>query len=198
LIYYFDMSKHGQAPYLTADVLDQAIAACDGIHALRDRAILMVSHYLGLRAKEIAALSLADLLDRDSQMKTRILLTRTKGDIPREVYLVHAGTRKAIGDYLTDRRVNGWLGRTDAPLFRSQKGQHFSANSLQRHIAHLYDKAGIDASSHSGRRSFATRLLEAGASIYDIQRLMGHSSITTTQLYFSSSPERLMRVAGLL
>lgn len=190
--------KHGKAPYLPASVLDQALASCVGFHARRNKAILMVSHYLGLRAKEIAALTLHDVLSYDGALRSTVRLFKTKGDKPREVYLVHEGTRSAILSYLEERRTQNWLGKPDAPLFRSQKGRHFSANSMQRQMALVYRKANIVASSHSGRRSFATNLLESGATIYDAMILLGHSSITTTQPYFSASPERLKRVAGLL
>lgn len=86
----------------------------------------------------------------------------------------------------------------ESPLFLSQKGGAFSPNTMQRLIANLYKKGDVRASSHSGRRSFATRLIENGTDIYAVMELMGHSSIQTTQTYFATNPERLKRLSALL
>ena len=68
----------------------------------------------------------------------------------------------------------------------------FSPNSLQRVLALLYKEAGIEgASSHSGRRTFATNLLNQGANIKEVQVLMGHANIQTTAIYVQEDPERL-------
>ena len=58
--------------------------------------------------------------------------------------------------------------------------------------------AGVHASSHSGRRSFATHLIQNGADIYTVKEMMGHTSIATTQEYFTTSPERMKKFAALL
>jgi integrase/recombinase XerD len=78
-------------------------------------------------------------------------------------------------------------------LFRSQKGGAFSPNALQQLFSRIYQKdAGIEgATSHSGRRTFATNLLQGGANIKELQVLMGHSSINTTAIYVQEDPERL-------
>ena len=62
---------------------------------------------------------------------------------------------------------------------------------MQRMIGNLYKKAGINGTSHSGRRSFSTRLIRHNVDIYSIQQLMGHASIVTTQEYFASDPNLL-------
>lgn len=184
----------GKAPYVPEATLVTVLDACRERHQLRDRAIMLVSHYLGLRAKEIAALRIGDVCDGHGKLREVIRLTETKGDRVREVFLVHPGTRKALERYLARRdRFD-----RDAPLFLSQKGGAFSANSMQRQCARIYRWAGVKASSHSGRRSFATRLIERNADIYAVKELLGHGDIRTTQEYFSTSPERLKKVAQLL
>lgn len=80
----------------------------------------------------------------------------------------------------------------------SQKGGAYSPNTLQRHLHNLYAKASVKASSHSGRRSFATRLIQNGADIHTVMVLMGHSNIATTQKYLNTDIERLKRFAALL
>jgi integrase/recombinase XerD len=96
-----------------------------------------------------------------------------------------------------DTRKHDPLGR---PLFLSQKGGAFSPNSLQRLFSTLYqDLAGIEgATSHSGRRTFATNLLSGGANIKELQVLMGHSSINTTAIYVQEDPERLANLVRKL
>jgi len=176
--------------------MQRVIAACDGPNQARNRAILLVSYNLGLRAKELASLTIGDMLDADGRLNETIRLLKhmTKGAKFREVFLVHDATRQTLEDYLSHRGRRGG----DRPLFLSQKGQPFSANSMQRLMGQLYHNAHILGSSHSGRRSFATRLIERGADIYAIKELMGHESITTTQAYFFASPERLKKISKLL
>jgi len=155
----------------------------------------MLSHYMGLRAMELAALQVGDLYDlRTGQIRDVIRLLVTKGGKYREVPLMNERARETLRLYLATRHLR----HADAPLFMLQKGDGFSANTLQRMMANCYSKASVRASSHSGRRSYATHLIQAGADIYTVQMLMGHSSIMTTEKYFTTSPERLKRFAGLL
>lgn len=157
----------------------------------------MLSHYLGLRAKELASLTIGDVFDPSSGKPrdvVRLLASMTKGGKPREVFLVNEEPRQQLLAYLRERSLR----HMDAPLFQSQRGGHFSANSMQRLVAICYRRAGIQASSHSGRRSFATNLIERGADIYAVKEMLGHTSIVTTQAYFTTNPERLKKFAGLL
>lgn len=187
--------KQGKAPFIPVEQLPYVLAACEGQHEKRDQALVLVSHFLGLRAKEMAALRISDVVQNGQLVDTiRLLRSMTKGAKFREAYLVNADTRQIILEYLQERNEPN----LDAPLFLSRKGGHFSANSMQRQMARIYAKSGIKASSHSGRRSFATRLIQGGADIYSIKELMGHTSIATTQIYFFTSPERLKTVVSLL
>lgn len=84
------------------------------------------------------------------------------------------------------------------PLLLSQKRGSFSPNTIQMLFARMYKQAGISgASSHSGRRSFATRLIEQGADIKAVSTLMGHSSISMTAEYVENNPNRLSKLAML-
>jgi len=190
--------KTGKAPYVPLGVLQQTLDAQKRYrHAARDRAVLILSHYLGLRAKELAALRIGDVFDPTVgrvREVVRLLSTMTKGGKYREVFLVNEQARSYVLAHLQTRSLR----HMDAPLFQSQRGGHFSANSMQRLVAICYDRAGVQASSHSGRRSFATNLIERGADIYSVQQMLGHASITTTQAYFQTSPERLRKFAALL
>lgn len=188
--------KQGKAPFVAEDVFDEVLASIDGRHFFRNRALMLVSYNMGLRAMEIAGLKIKDVLNLQGDLKETVALRKetTKGKKFREVPLVHSKTRAALETYLADYEFKS---REDA-LFLSQKGDHFLPKSMARLITSLFHRASVEASSHSGRRSYATRLIERGADVYAIKTLMGHSSIMTTQEYFSSSAQRLKTVAGLL
>lgn len=195
---YHGVMKQGIAPYLPATTLEVALSAQKRhLHARRDCAILMLSHYMGLRAMELSGLTLGDVFDPGTgQVRevVRLMAAVTKGGKFREVFLVNERARESLRSYLGERSLR----HMDAPLFLSQRGGRFSPNTMQRLMAICYSRAGIKASSHSGRRSFATHLIQQGADIYSIQQLLGHASIMTTQKYFTSSPERLKKLAGML
>lgn len=190
--------KSGKAPFVSEDELVLILEQIGGINEKRNMNILLFSHFLGLRAKEIASLRVGDVYDskKKSVKETiRLLGSMTKGNKYREVFLMDDFTKKSIIDYIIkDRPAND----PNAPLFLSQKGGAFSANTMQRMISNLYKDAGIKASSHSGRRSFATRLIRKGVDIYSIQQLLGHSNINTTQVYFASDPNKLREAVSKL
>ena len=182
---------------MSSDDLTATIKSLNGLNSLRNKAILLFSHFLGLRAKEISALKVGDVYDiKNKRVKEviRLLAAYTKGGKFREVFLMDEDARNVIHSYISKERPMD----ADAPLFLSQKGGAFSANTMQRAIGKLYKNAGINASSHSGRRSFATHLIRNGADIYSVQQLMGHSSIQTTQEYFATDPNHLMQVVKRL
>ena len=187
--------KQGKALYVPLNTLVGTMSAQKGIHSLRDKSILMLSHYMGLRAMELAALTVEDVFDPGSgQIKDLIRLFVTKGQRFREVPLVNALARETLRLYLSTRSLRAM----ESPLFMSQRGGPFSANTMQRLIAIMYHRAGVKGSSHSGRRSYATNLIQAGADVYTVQCLLGHSSIMTTQEYFTTSPVRMAKFAAML
>lgn len=185
------MKKSGKAAYISESDLQLTLKSLKGKNSVRNQAVLLASHFMGLRAKEMASLKMGDVYDtkRNCTKETiRLLGAYTKGNKYREVFLMDEHVKKTIMLYIkTERPCND----PNAPLFLSQKGGSFSANTMQKMIANLYKKAGLKASSHSGRRSFATRLIRKNVDIYSIQQLMGHSSIMTTQVYFASDPNML-------
>lgn len=167
-------------------------------HAARNRALVLMSHWAGLRAKEIAALRCCDVVDGAGRVKEEVLLSveQTKGKRGRVVYL---GTkiRKELATYL-----RACPPRSDAsPLFPTQKAptRGFSANTMAQFFHKLYKEAGIEgASSHSGRRSYLTSLADKGTSIHILKALAGHQSISTTAVYLFSSPSQLKAAADLI
>ena len=188
--------REGQAKVLNEDELKRVYnIAGSGRHGTRDILLLDFSFKLGLRVKEMASLKIEDIIDSDGKVRDSFHLRadQAKGDKGRYVYLTNKKLRKNLENYLAER-----TGDHNRHLFKSQKTE-FSANSLQMLIKRLYDKAGVKgAKSHSGRRTFATRLIEAGYDIKSVSILMGHSNIQTTARYISENPIRLGEmVAGL-
>lgn len=184
------MKKSGKAAYISESDLQLTLKSLKGKNSVRNQAVLLASHFMGLRAKEMASLKMGDVYDFRNHIlrdTIRLLAAYTKGNKYREVFLLDTTARNIMLEYILSREDSG----PEAPLFLSQKLQPFTANTMQRMIGNLYKKAGINGTSHSGRRSFATRLIRHNVDIYSIQQLMGHSSITTTQEYFASDPNLL-------
>jgi integrase/recombinase XerD len=168
----------------------------------RNAAMLTVSYRLGLRAKEIAALRVSDVLDSSGRLRDECALSwrMTKGGKPRVAYLTNPAVKHALREHLEECLArDGSRFKPDAPLFRSQKGGAFSPNSLQQLLRRLHDRAGIlGGRSHSGRRWFATELIARGVDLKAVSVLMGHSSVAMTAQYAEDNPQRLRRIAAEL
>ena len=197
------MPKEGKAHVLTESEFRRVLTlAKDSPQATRNVAMLYCSFGMGLRVKEISSLSIGDICDHQFSVldEINLLRTMTKGNKQRHVYLGHKKIIAALTNHLDElTKKNGAspLPRA-APLFKTQRGNRFRPDALQKWFRALYDRAGItSASSHSGRRTFITRLIEQGADIKAVSRLAGHSSIVTTAIYVEDNPDRLKRISHL-
>ena len=165
-------------------------------HPLRDQTIIMISFYAGLRAKEIAHLRVGDVFDADSEVREQFVLepSQSKGGQSRTVYL-NQRLRRALSEY----GITIKLPDAQRPLFASQKGGAFSANTMCQLFLDIYKAVGLkDASSHSGRRTYITRLANKGVGVRLLAALAGHSHISTTQRYIDVNAEQLERLPSLL
>ena len=165
-------------------------------HPVHDTTIFMVSFYAGLRAKEIAALKLGDVFDEAGAVREQFILgaDQSKGGQRRTVYL-NQRLRKALAKYAKSK----CLRELDRPLFESQKGGHFSANTMCQLFLDIYKACGFkDASSHSGRRTYITRLANKGVGVRLLAELAGHSHISTTQRYIDVNSDQLTQAVELL
>ena len=165
-------------------------------HPVRYTTIFMVSFYAGLRAKEIAALKLGDVFDETGAVREQFILgvDQSKGRQRRTVYL-NQRLRKALATYAKSKCVQ----ELDRPLFESQKGGHFSANTMCQLFLDIYKACGLkDASSHSGRRTYITRLANKGVGVRLLAELAGHSHISTTQRYIDVNSDQLSQAVELL
>jgi integrase/recombinase XerD len=165
-------------------------------HPVRDETIIMVSFYTGLRAKEIAAMTVGDVFSDEGGVREQFILqkTQSKGGKTRTVFL-NQRLRRALAEY-------GKMIRFDNPghaLFVSQKGGHFSANTMCQLFLDIYKACGFkDASSHSGRRTYITRLANKGVGVRVLAELAGHSYISTTQRYIDVNADQLREAVDLL
>ncbi len=170
---------------LTIDEVTRLLeAACVGEDArsLRDSALLEMLYATGARVSEIVALS-ADDLDLDEELPVVRLFG--KG---RKERLVPVGrhAREAVEAYLVRARpLLASRGRGESALFLNQRGKPLSRQSAWEIIQRAAARANLEQqiSPHTLRHSFATHLLEGGASVRDVQELLGHASVQTTQIY---------------
>lgn len=156
-------------------------------HPDRNRLMLLMTHWAGMRVGEVAALRVQDVRNPDGSVKQEIRLdaAQTKGKHTRVVF-VSDRLRKEIGLYL--KQIVAKI--DDRPLFSTQKRAKFSANTLCQTMNAIYKRAGIDgATSHSGRRSFITTLASKGIGVRVLASLAGHRSIGTTQAYIDVNDE---------
>ena len=167
-------------------------------HGLRNVLLLHLSFFLGLRSKEMASLIIGDLMDVNGDLKEEVTLKRhqTKRGKQRRFYITNDKLKKVILQYLNTRKGVDGNWDLNAPLIKNQMPSgKFSSASLQQCFKKMYESVGIDASSHSGRRSFCTNLSENGISITNLQTLMGHQSISTTALYINENPKILGKIS---
>ncbi len=160
----------------------------------RDAALLAVLYGAGLRRSEAVGL---DLADYDSE--TDALTIRGKGNQERIAY-VTGGAQQAIDDWIAAR------GDDDGPLFvpirkggKVQVGRRLSAQAVYGILKKRAKQAGLEHfSPHDLRRSFVGDLLDAGADVSLVQKLAGHSQVTTTQRYDRRPEQAKRKAAGLL
>jgi integrase/recombinase XerC len=168
-------------------VADPSIAAGDGrepwIHA-RDAAVLGLLYGCGLRISEALGLKRGEFGARD------VLIVTGKGRKQRMVPLIPQ-VRKLIDDYLT---LCPYELPEDGPLFIGAKGGPLSPRIVQLAMARLRGVLGLaeTATPHALRHSFATHLLARGGDLRSIQELLGHASLSTTQIYTEVDAERLI------
>jgi integrase/recombinase XerC len=164
----------------------EARAEQDDFAAVRDLAMLELFYSSGLRLSELTGLNLADLDLLSDQVKLR-----GKG---RKERIVPVGNRasRALRRYLKARES---LARDRDAVFVGRRGTRLTPRTVQRLMHQAFEAVGGDGLRvHSLRHTFATHLLDAGADLRAVQELLGHASLSTTQVYTHTSVERLKQV----
>jgi integrase/recombinase XerD len=160
------------------DPSDGAQAVGDVIR-IRDRAILELLYATGARVSELVAIDVDDLVDPE------IIRLFGKGSKER---LVPVGSfaQAALANYLVRVRPKlAQQAKSSPALFLNQRGSRLSRQSVWQIIADAAAaaKLEVEVSPHTFRHSFATHLLEGGADVRVVQELLGHASVSTTQIY---------------
>jgi len=177
---------------LTQSEVTAMIDAASGKDAqsVRDRAMLELFYASGLRVSELVALRLEDV-----NLETGIVLCMGKGSKERLIP-VGGKAREALEKYLGKARIKLVKGRAEGAIFISRLGKRISRQSAWKIIKFYARKAGVkkNIKPHTMRHTFATHLLEHGADLRSVQEMLGHSDISTTQIYTHVDKERLRRV----
>ena len=157
--------------------------------AKRDNAILEVIYSAGLRISEVVGLKYEDI-----DFYSSSFTVRGKGKKER-ICILGGPAKKALKIYLTERRNMGFGDRQrEGYVFLNQRGTPLSARSIQRNFKLYLSEANLshDLTPHVLRHSFATHLLDAGADLRSVQEMLGHASLSTTQIYTHISSQRLI------
>ncbi|ABL77516.1 site-specific tyrosine recombinase/integron integrase [Thermofilum pendens] len=164
--------------YLEAEEVFRMVNAAEN---LRDKLIVLLLFTTGLRVSELVSLRVSDV-----DLEKRTLRVRGKGSKERLVY---------FPDYVADLLRSYMKGLNSEWLFPSETAEHIHYTTVERVLKRLKEKAGIEkkVTPHTLRHSFATLSLAAGLDIREIQELLGHSNLNTTQVYAHVSRERLKR-----
>jgi integrase/recombinase XerD len=142
---------------------------------LRDRALLELLYSTGARVSEIADLDLDEIADNG------LMRVRGKGSKER-IVPVGSFANASLEAYLS--RVRPALVKSSTPaVFLNQRGGRLSRQSIWQIIQKAGEVCGLEVSPHTLRHCFATHLIEGGADVRVVQELLGHASVTTTQIY---------------
>lgn len=184
--------------FLTREQVDSVLATAEaramegGFLAVRNLAIVELFYSAGLRVSELQGLNAADL-DLVSE-RVRVMGKGRKERIVPLGRMAVAALRR-----LEARREELTAGRAGADrraVFVGQTGRRLSVRQVQNVVCafldQVVDEAGL--STHSLRHSFATHLVDAGADLLAVKELLGHASLSTTQIYTHTSRERLLKV----
>ncbi len=191
-------------PMTDADVerlLDVHISAMqqDDLNAIsmaremRDQAILEFIYASGVRVSEASSVRLLD-----ADIPNRIVKVFGKGSKER-IVLIHDKAAQAMNDYLYQARPLLLSSKDCEFFFVSSRGNRYSSDSIRRMFKRTLAAAGLDSaySPHSLRHAFATDMLEGGADLRSVQEMLGHSNLSTTQIYTHVSPERLRSIHSM-
>ena len=178
-------------PLADVEAILSAAGAAGTTLAMRDRALLEVLYGTGARISEAVGLDVDDLDTVD-----RTVLLRGKGGKER-IVPVGSYAVEAVADYLTRARPGlVSAGKGTPALFLNARGGRLSRQSAWSVLVKAAERAGVttDVSPHTMRHSFATHLLDGGADVRVVQELLGHASVTTTQIYTLVTVQRLREV----
>ncbi len=177
--------------YLTEDEVERLLQEAEKagtVEGQRDSNILELLYATGLRVSELVSLNVQDVDFEESYIRCW-----GKGAKERIVY-AHERALDGLQDYLSSSRMSLIGAKKDEPaLFVNHRGERLTRQWVWNILKTYSQRAGIDRkiTPHTLRHSFATHLLQKGASLRHVQELLGHSSISTTQVYTHLTSDHL-------
>jgi len=183
--------KERSLDLITVEELNRLLSGPNGsdLKNLRDKAILELFFSTGLRVSELAS------LDRDLDLSKGEFSIRGKGEKVRVVFLSEIA-RKAVKEYLAKRKDMEEAMFIQISTINKKGLSRLTPRSIERIVKYYAIKAGISkkVTPHIIRHSFATDLLQNGADIRSVQMMLGHSNISTTQIYTHITDKQLQEV----
>jgi integrase/recombinase XerC len=177
---------------ITVEQVEQLLSAPNDQTLLgaRDRAILETLYSTGIRVSEVVGIDRGSLDD-----SSEAILIRGKGRRERMVPLgshALAAIRHYVAMHNGELAAAGLTAEDDDPLFVNKHGGRLSSRSVRRKVTKYLEQVGLDPeiSPHTIRHSFATHLLDNGADLRSVQELLGHQSLSSTQVYTHVSARR--------
>ncbi len=174
---------------ITVDQIERLLNAptAGDLLGTRDRAILETLYSTGIRVSEVVAINRGEV-DLDGHL----LKVKGKGRRERAVPVGRHAVEK-IREYLERVRTEGVQMEPGSPLFVNKLGSRLSSRSVRRKVSKYLKTAGLDPdiSPHTIRHSFATHLLDNGADLRAVQELLGHQSVSSTQVYTHLTTARM-------
>ncbi len=176
--------------FLFAEEVSALLKAPDETPAgLRDKAILELLYSSGMRVSELVSLNISEINPERPELKVM-----GKGRKERIVF-IGAPARRAAVEYITNGRPKLGLTQDKSALLLNKSGSRLSVRGVQRVVEKYINRIAAlkRISPHSLRHTFATHMLNAGADLRTVQELLGHTSLSTTQIYTHISSERLRK-----
>lgn len=167
----------------------QAPAHHETVRGLRDVALLELLYATGMRVSELVSLDVADL-----DLEHGCVRCSNRGSKNKERTIpIYRRAVEVLGRYLADSRPKLAHDDKEPALFLNHRGHRLTRQGLWLIIKKYVEEVGIEApvTPHTLRHSFATHLLSGGADVREVQGLLGHANISTTQVYAQLNPERL-------
>lgn len=154
-----------------------------GINKKRNKAMVLLIAHSGLRASELCDLKIQDL-----SVEKREVKVRGKGSQDRIVPVSHEFIQ-AVNEYLATRTDN-----LDDLFLQESGDKRMSRHAVSSVVKSMANRAGIQATAHSLRTSFATNMMNNGADLQVVQQILGHKHLSTTERYLAVTPEHLKKV----
>jgi integrase/recombinase XerD len=170
------------------DVMELLGAEPGGGTALRDSAMLELIYSSGLRVSELTSIKLGDI-----NFEAGFIRVMGKGSKER-VVPVNARTIEKVKRYMNVERPVILGKKRSAYLFVTRRGGPMTRQRFWQMLKSIGKKAGLELSPHTMRHCFATHLLEGGADLRSVQKMLGHSDISTTQIYTKVTTDRIKKV----